>query len=70
MEGMGGGAVGEEGDIAQPRDRRQLFEIFPLTVFLAEGKDGQARWECWFAAWCLLGTCHDAGRLWWVLVPW
>lgn len=35
----------EERDIAQPRNWHQLFEISPLTVFLAEGKDGRVRWE-------------------------
>lgn len=45
VEGADGRAVNEEGDIAQLRDRHHLFEIFPSTVFLAEGKDGQAHWE-------------------------
>lgn len=37
--------MSEEGDVAQPRNWHQLFEISPLTVFLAEGKDGRVRWE-------------------------
>lgn len=42
MKGMNGGAGSEEGGIAQPWDKHQLFA---LTVFLAEGKDGLAYWE-------------------------
>lgn len=55
MEGTDGGAVSGEGDVAQPRDRHQLFEIFPLTVFLAEGKDGGARWQQLFLPLVLSG---------------
>lgn len=42
MKGMNGGARSEEGGIAQPWDKHQLFA---LTVFLAEGEDGLACWE-------------------------
>ena len=52
---MGGRAVSEEADVAQPRGRHQLFEIFPLTVFLAEGKDGRAHREQLFLTLVLPG---------------
>lgn len=42
VQGMNGGAGNEEGGIARPWDKPQLFGAIPLTVFLAEGKDGLA----------------------------
>lgn len=42
---MYGGVGSEEGGIAQRWDKRQLFGAIPLTVLLAEDKDGLACWE-------------------------
>lgn len=77
VEGMNGGAGSEEGGIAKPWDKHQLFGAIPLTVFLAEGKDGLACWEQLFftrgASWSLflvqtgvqvaltLRTCRGTG---------
>lgn len=74
---MTGGAGREEGGIAQLWDMHQLFGAIPLTVFLAEVKDGLACWEqlffCCGAPWsCFLvqagvhvaltlRTCHGSG---------
>lgn len=59
MKGMNGGAGSEEGGISQPWDKHQLF---PIAVFLAEGKDGLAYWEQFFLMLCFLVLFPCAGR--------
>lgn len=53
VEGTSGEAGSEEGGIAQPWDKHQLFGAIPLTVFLAEGKDGLV---CWGQLFCYHGA--------------
>lgn len=64
VEGMSGGAGREEGVVAQPCDKHQLFGAFPLTVFLAEVKGGLACWEqLFFLLRCSLVLFPCAGRV-------